>query len=101
VTKSNKQTTGIVARMRAAPRYIGIPVGLGLILGGTVLAPLPIFGVWMFPVGIAILAQHSPWADRMARRLYWWKLMFLRWSVRRGFLRMKRKAEREPSPDGN
>jgi hypothetical protein len=55
----------------------------------------------MFPVGLAILAQHSPWADRMSRRLYWLKLMFLRWSVRRGFLRIKRRSDREQPPSKN
>jgi hypothetical protein len=81
---------GLVARMRAAPRYLSIPLGVGLVLGGTILSPLPVFGVWMVPVGLAILAPHSPGADRWSRRFYWQKLRALRWAIRNGFVRVKR-----------
>ena len=77
--------------MRRAPRYVSIPVGVGLILGGTILAPLPVFGVWMFPLGLAILAPHSPGAHRLSRRFHWWSLKVLRWSIRNGFVRVKSK----------
>ncbi|MGB8383059.1 MAG: hypothetical protein WCG47_17735 [Dermatophilaceae bacterium] len=96
---------GLIARMRRAPRYVSIPVGVGLILGGTILAPLPVFGVWMFPLGLAILAPHSPGAQRLSRRFHWWSLKVLRWSIRNGFVRVKTKAphgdqeERSPSAD--
>jgi hypothetical protein len=96
---------GVIARMRDAPRFVSIPVGVGLILGGTILAPLPVFGVWMFPLGLAILAPHSPGAHRLSRRFYWWWLIFLRWSIRNGFVRVKSKTtssdqeERSPSAD--
>jgi hypothetical protein len=83
---------GVVNRMRGAPRYVSIPVGVGLILGGTILAPLPVFGVWMFPLGLAILAPHSPGAEKLARRFHWWSLKFLRWSIRNGFVRVKSRA---------
>ncbi len=91
---NDSRKKGIMARMRAAPRYVSIPVGVGFILGGTVLAPLPVFGVWMVPLGLAILAPHSPGAHRLSRRLYWQKLKFLRWAIRHGFVRIKR-IERE------
>lgn len=81
---------GLIARMRSAPRSLGIPLGVGLVLGGTILAPLPVFGVWMVPLGLAILAPHSPGADRWSRRFYWQKLKALRWAIRNGFLRVKR-----------
>ncbi|MGZ9409206.1 MAG: hypothetical protein ACXW3J_01100 [Methylocystis sp.] len=87
---------GLMARMRGAPRYVSIPVGVGLILGGTILAPLPVFGVWMFPLGLAILAPHSPGAQRLSRRFHWWSLKVLRWSIRNGFVRVKSKT---PSGD--
>jgi hypothetical protein len=83
---------GVVDRMRGAPRYVSIPVGVSLILGGTILAPLPVFGVWMFPLGLAILAPHSPGAEKLARRFHWWSLKFLRWSIRYGFVRVKRRT---------
>ncbi len=81
---------GLIARMRNAPRHVSIPVGVGLILGGTILAPLPVFGVWMVPIGLAILAPHSPGAHRLSRRFHWWSIKFLRWSIRNGFVRVKR-----------
>lgn len=80
---------GLIARMRNAPRHVSIPVGVGLILGGTILAPLPVFGVWMFPIGLAILAPHSPGAHKLSRRFHWWSIKFLRWSIRNGFVRVK------------
>ena len=102
---SEDSRNGLIARMRGAPRYVSIPVGVGLILGGTILAPLPVFGVWMFPLGLAILAPHSPGAHRLSRRFHWWSLKFLRWSIRNGFVRVKNKGpngdqeERSPSAD--
>jgi hypothetical protein len=93
---------GIIARMRSAPRAISIPVGVGLILGGTLLAPLPVFGLWMAPIGLAILAPHSPGAHRLSQRLRWWSLKALRWSIRNGFVRIKRvprNSGQEPPSD--
>jgi hypothetical protein len=81
-----------VGRMRGAPRYLAIPAGVGLMLGGTILAPLPVFGIWMVPLGLAILAPHWRGAERLSRRLNWWSLKALRWSIRHGFVRVKRKT---------
>jgi hypothetical protein len=90
-----------VARMKRAPKVVAIPVGLSLILGGTILAPLPLFGVWMAPLGLAILAPHSRRAHRATRHLQRYWLIFLRWSIRRGFLRVKEpKADDAPPSDG-
>lgn len=83
---------GAVTRMRGAPRYLAVPTGVGLLLGGTILAPLPVFGVWMVPLGLAILAPHWRGAGRLSRRLHWWSLKALRWSIRYGFVRVKRKG---------
>ncbi|HEY8126427.1 MAG TPA: hypothetical protein VIF88_13530 [Methylocystis sp.] len=85
--------------MRGAPRYVSIPMGVGLILGGTILAPLPVFGVWMFPLGLAILAPHSRRANRLSRRFHWWSLKFLRWSIRNGFVRVKSKSSSSDQED--
>ncbi len=97
----DSRKAGMIARMRAAPRYVSIPVGVGFILGGTILAPLPVFGVWMVPLGLAILAPHSPGAHRLSRRLYWQKLKIVRWAIRHGFLRVKRiEGKKDPGADG-
>lgn len=40
-------------------RWIRIPVGLLLILGGFA-AILPVFGLWMLPIGLALLAVDLP-----------------------------------------
>ncbi|TLG74125.1 hypothetical protein FEV16_12825 [Methylocystis sp. B8] len=97
----NGRRKGLIRRMHSAPRYVSIPVGVGLILGGTILAPLPIFGVWMFPVGLAILAPHSPGAHRLSRRFHWWSLKCLRWSIRNGFVRIKTKTRGDDQEDAS
>lgn len=82
----------MVTRMRGAPRHVAIPVGVGLILGGTILAPLPVFGLWMAPLGLTILAPHWSGAERLSKRLRWQSMKLLRWSIRNGFVRVQRKA---------
>lgn len=60
-------------------RWARIPAGVALIGGGT-LAFLPVFGVWMIPLGLALLAEDVPalrssrskvldWIER--RRPHW------------------------------
>lgn len=85
-----RRLKGVVERMRGAPRYMAVPVGIGFVLGGTILAPLPVFGVWMVPLGLAILAPHWSGAERLSRRLHWQSLKLLHWSIRHGFVRVKR-----------
>jgi hypothetical protein len=84
---TKKVKTGVIARMRHAPAHIAVPVGSLFILGGF-LSILPVFGLWMFPVGLAIIAPHIPAAGRLERRL-------LRWSIRKGFVRIKRVKREE------
>ncbi len=79
---ARKRKSGLVARMRGAPAHVAIPVGSFFIVGGF-LSVLPVFGLWMFPVGLAILSPHIPAAGRLERRL-------TRWAIRKGFLRIKR-----------
>jgi len=81
---------GFIGRMRAAPRYLSVPVGLLLVLGG-VFSFLPVLGVWMLPIGLAILAPSFPLANRLTRRM-------LRWSIRRGLLRNRRNGDQGRSP---
>lgn len=49
-------------------RWLRIPAGLLLIAGG-ILAFLPILGIWMIPLGLALLADDVPllrsWRSRM------------------------------------
>lgn len=87
---TRQRVNRMVERMRTAPARVAVPVGVGLVLGGTILAPLPVFGIWMVPLGLAVLAPHWPGAERLSRRFYWWSLMFLRWSIRHNFVRVKR-----------
>ena len=46
-TPTGAKLKAAVARMQRAPKVVAIPVGVSLLLGGTILAPLPLFGVWM------------------------------------------------------
>src|SRR5215475_7384836 len=56
-------------------RWLRIPAGLLLIAGG-VLAFLPILGVWMLPLGVALLADDIP-------LLRSWRSRILDWVERR------------------
>ena len=53
-------------------------LGGGLVAGGTILAPLPLFGVWMLPAGLLVLSTDSA-AVRRFRRVNevkvvrWWR----------------------------
>jgi hypothetical protein len=53
---------------RPSSRWVRIPVGLLLIVGG-VLSVLPLLGLWMLPIGLVLLAEDVPllrrWRDRM------------------------------------
>jgi hypothetical protein len=53
---------------RPSSRWVRIPVGLLLIVGG-VLSVVPLLGLWMLPIGLVLLAEDVPllraWRDRM------------------------------------
>jgi hypothetical protein len=62
---------------KPASRWARIPAGLLLIIGGC-LAILPIFGLWMLPLGLMLLADDVPPLRRFraldwleARRPHW------------------------------
>jgi hypothetical protein len=64
---------------RPSSRWVRIPAGLLLIVGG-LLSVLPLFGLWMLPIGLVLLAEDVPllrtWRDRMLswierHRPYW------------------------------
>lgn len=64
-----------------ASRWVRIPAGIGLTIGGC-LSILPVFGLWMLPLGLLLLAMDAPFLQApMARfvgwgldRLDWWRL---------------------------
>jgi hypothetical protein len=49
-------------------RWVRVPTGIALI-GGGVLSFLPVLGIWMLPVGLALLAQDIPAMRRPTARL--------------------------------
>jgi hypothetical protein len=53
---------------RPSARWVRIPVGVMLILGG-VASFLPVLGVWMLPLGLLLIAQDLPFLHRPARWL--------------------------------
>lgn len=60
-------------------RLVRIPTGLLLIIGGF-LGFLPIFGFWMVPLGLLLLAQDVPFMKRPAgRALVWFNRTWQRW----------------------
>jgi hypothetical protein len=52
-------------------RWARIPAGLLLIVGGC-LAILPIFGLWMIPLGLFLLAEDVPLLRRLRKRTLDW-----------------------------
>lgn len=53
-------------------------LGGGLVAGGTILAPLPVFGVWMLPAGLLVLSVDSARVRRFRRVqevkvVRWWR----------------------------
>jgi hypothetical protein len=52
-------------------RWVRIPAGLLLIIG-SFLAILPIFGLWMLPLGMIMLAQDVPFIKALIDRLLAW-----------------------------
>jgi hypothetical protein len=64
---------------RPSSRCVRIPAGV-LLIGGSFLSILPVFGLWMLPLGLVLLAEDVPplrWArdrvlDWIARRRPHW-----------------------------
>lgn len=67
--------------LQPSRRWVRIPAGVALV-GGGVLAFLPVFGFWMIPLGLALLAEDVPvlrssrsrvldWIER--RRPHWFE----------------------------
>jgi hypothetical protein len=56
---------------RPSSRWVRIPAGL-LLIGGSLLSILPLFGVWMLPLGLMLLAEDVPPLQRARDRLLEW-----------------------------
>ena len=55
---------GLLSRLsRPGWSLVRVPVGVLFVLGG-LLAILPVFGLWMIPVGLLLLAVDVPWLRR-------------------------------------
>jgi hypothetical protein len=54
-----------------AARWLRVPLGILFILG-SLLFILPIFGVWMLPVGLLLLAEDVPGLRRLRTRVLDW-----------------------------
>jgi hypothetical protein len=57
--------------LRPESRWARIPAGVLLILGGF-LAILPVFGLWMLPLGLILLAEDIPAVRRLVMRALDW-----------------------------
>ena len=62
---------GLVWLRERRARRVRIPVGILLVVAG-LLGFLPIFGFWMVPLGLLLLAQDIPFLKRPAGRLLVW-----------------------------
>ncbi len=80
-----KRVGDAIAWLRApSRRWVRIPAAILLILGGF-LAVLPVFGLWMLPLGLALLSEDLPgmkpsleraarWLEaKWARVVAWWR----------------------------
>src|ERR1700728_3943481 len=56
---------------KPASRWARIPAGLLLIIGGS-LPTLPVFGLWMLPLGVMLLADDIPPLRRFRDRVLDW-----------------------------
>jgi hypothetical protein len=58
--------------LRAPSRFwVRLIAGILLIIGG-ILAILPIFGLWMLPLGLALIADDVPWLQVWLERAARW-----------------------------
>ena len=56
---------------RPDARWVRIPVGV-LLICGSILAILPVFGLWMLPLGIVLLSDDVPLLRRLTGRCLVW-----------------------------
>ncbi len=68
-------------------RWIRIPLGLLLILGG-VFSILPLLGIWMLPLGLLLIAYDVPFLRRPVGRFTIWSAQ--RWASFQQWVKQKR-----------
>ncbi len=56
---------------RPAARWIRLPAGVLLVLGGIFIL-LPLIGLWMVPLGLILLCEDLPIAGRVLDRVFDW-----------------------------
>lgn len=57
--------------LRPSSRWVRIPAGGLLVIGGT-LSFLPVLGLWMLPLGLALLAEDVPALRASRSRVFDW-----------------------------
>jgi len=70
-------TAHLPRRLRAAiyglrkpsARWVRLPMGMLFLVAGTILTPLPVFGFWMVPVGLVLVAEDIPIARTWVVRI--------------------------------
>ena len=90
----NKTLWSRFKQLKSHPRWVRIPLGILLILGG-IFGALPILGFWMLPLGLILLSADFPWAKRVLAYL---KLLWRR--MRNGFRQLtgKKTVDRIDEP---
>ncbi len=56
---------------RPSSRWVRIPAAI-LLIGGSFLSILPVFGLWMLPLGLVLLAEDVPMLRRASDRVLDW-----------------------------
>lgn len=70
---TNKSIRSRFNQLKSHPRWIRIPLGVLLVLGG-IFGALPVLGFWMLPLGLILLSADFPWARRaLAHLKLWWR----------------------------
>ena len=57
--------------MQPSSRWVRIPAGMLLVVGG-VLSFLPVLGIWMLPLGLALLAEDVPALRTSRSKVFDW-----------------------------
>jgi hypothetical protein len=65
---SNSMRSTIRWLRRPSSRWVRVPIGV-LFIGGSFLAILPFFGLWMLPLGLMLLAEDVPPLQRGRDRI--------------------------------
>jgi hypothetical protein len=85
--------TGVRWLLRPSARWLRIPAGLLLIVGGF-LSILPILGLWMLPLGLALLSEDiAPLRRGFGRVLAWIETRHPNWMGLQPQSSFKRKSQ--------